>query len=96
MRKVKHERIADATVDHLFEDMQNPRYQGEKFTWENFPTMAKNMLEANLFMHYAKLPKDFDTVKTQAGQYAFDYASQLVEKNKLALVVYSRKAPRPS
>lgn len=96
MRKAKHERIADATVDHLFEDMQDPQYQGEEFTWENFPTLARNMLEANLFMHYAKLPKDFDTVKVQAGQHAFDYASRLVEKNQQDLVAYSRKAPRPA
>ena len=95
MNKRRHERVSKACVDRMFEDMQNPEYQGRAFTWENFPNLVKGMVETNLFMYYARQPANFEELKIQAGQHAFDYASELVAKNKDTLVVFAKKSPRP-
>ena len=79
MRTPKHERVSSAYVDRMFEEMQSPENQGSAFTWEKFPTLVKRLVEANLFMHYAKVPANFDATKALAGQHAFEYATELVE-----------------
>lgn len=95
MNLPKHHKIAQALTDRLFLDMQDPSYQGRAFTWEGFSDLAQRLVEAELFIHYAKLPQDFDDIKAQAGQHAFEYATKLVEDNRDSLVVYAKKTPGP-
>lgn len=91
MTQPQHETISKAIVDRLFEDMQNPEYQGHAFTWEGFANFVQRRVEGDLFLYYGEPPKDFEQIKSLAGQHAHAYATALVEANKDTLVVFARK-----
>jgi hypothetical protein len=58
----------------------HPEYRGPKFTWEGFPEMARNHVEAEIFIHLERSPTKEE--KSLAGQIAFKEAQRLVTETK--------------
>lgn len=76
---VKYKLYCEVIVSRLFADVLNPANRGPSFEWSNFPEMAKRWSEDSLFLHFT----NFESKKTQVGEYAHYIASQLIERSNM-------------
>jgi hypothetical protein len=58
--------------------LTNPKYRGEKFTWDKFPDMGERRAEEWVFIHNVR--GDKEAVNALAKQYAREIAERLVDR----------------
>ena len=70
--------ICYANVAGSFAMFTNPKYRGEKFTWERFPEMMEREADLWMMLHLVKGKKD--EVNALAKKFAREIAETLVER----------------
>lgn len=92
-----HIGFAEAMSTRLFNDMQDPDNQGSNFTWERLPEMAKRRAETELFLYYKKTPRNFETLRKEAGEHAQKLTQELIEANpQVRAITPQASTKRPS
>ena len=68
-----------AEISSLFAMMNNPKYRGDKFTWEDFPDMAKGLCTAKVhfLVEYSGKRKQQKQQKQQIEKMAEKYALEI-------------------
>lgn len=68
-----------ATVSHMFAAMHNPRYRGDKFTWEGFPDWMESKCVAEVHVSVLYPEKQKKEVKEHAALTGKRIAQELVK-----------------
>lgn len=75
--KERLDSIAKAYVDKLFEDFQDPKNRGPKFTWKGFPRLVGGIVYVSTFMCFTD--EEWQPhYKSYAKRKATEYAKKLI------------------
>ena len=73
--------IAYATVSNLFAMFHNPKMRGEKFTWNDFPKIASDMVGTQVFCNVVvKGKKQQLEIEERGKKIGFEIAEKLVKE----------------
>lgn len=67
-------------VAGMFAEFNNPVNRGENFTWEKFPELVATVAKAQVFIIFARKPKNMVEVEEYSYITAKDFAEALVVK----------------
>jgi hypothetical protein len=75
----------------MFKDLQNPKFQGEAFTWEKFPDMMKSLAQGYTPATFYNLSGEkLEKVEEIVGELAFNLA-----KEKVDTEIFNKTSPKP-